>query len=345
MQILYFLQALTSRIPLSIDVSFSALECFEQCSEKYRLRYRERLTSEKIASPLFFGTAIDAAVELFLLKRKVNLTEKELDLLLYEDAYSMFDKTMREQNGVLLERNPLCEYFYSDFDPNILLPEDFKALTKAYPSISDWEEFFAYCKKYIKTHGELTQGTKIAFNNLCWLSLYRKGEMMLKAYERDILPEIQEVFNIQKEVQLLNESGDKLRGKIDFIASFKDDPSLRHICDNKTSSEAYKADSVANSVQLAIYCEAEACDRASYVVLEKKMRLKEPKARTQLIKDSISDEHKQKTFDIIEQKLNNIACAEFHKKNSPKDCHFFGKKCPYYGLCWEGKMDGLKKKD
>jgi hypothetical protein len=345
MQILYFLQALTSRIPLSIDVSFSALECFEQCSEKYRLRYRERLTSEKIASPLFFGTAIDAAVELFLLKRKVNLTEKELDLLLYEDAYSMFDKTMREQNGVLLERNPLCEYFYSDFDPNILLPEDFKALTKAYPSISDWEEFFAYCKKYIKTHGELTQGTKIAFNNLCWLSLYRKGEMMLKAYERDILPEIQEVFNIQKEVQLLNESGDKLRGKIDFIASFKDDPSVRHIVDNKTSSEPYKSDSVANSVQLAIYCEAETCNRAAYVVMEKKMRIKEPRARTQIVKDTITEEHKQKTFDIVEQKLNNIACGNFSKKDSPKECHFFGKPCEFFNLCWHGKMDGLKKRN
>jgi hypothetical protein len=333
------------KVPLSIDVSFSALDCFEQCSEKYRLRYRERLTSEKIPSPLFFGTAVDAAVELFLLKRKVNLTEKELDLLLNEDAYSVFDKTMREQNGALLEKNPLCEYFYSDFDPNILLPEDFKALTKSYPSITDWEEFFAYCKKSIKTHGELKPGSKIAFNNLCWLSLYRKGEMMLKAYERDILPEIQEVFDIQKEVQLLNESGDRLRGKIDFIASFKDDPSLRHICDNKTSSEAYKADSVANSIQLAIYCEAEACDRASYVVMEKKMRLKEPKARTQLIKDTISDEHKQKTFDIIEQKLNNIACAEFYKKDSPKECHFFGKPCEFFNLCWHGRMDGLKKRD
>jgi RecB family exonuclease len=168
---------------------------------------------------------------------------------------------------------------------------------------------------------------------------------MLKAYEKDILPEIEEVFDIQKEVELLNQSGDKLRGKIDFIASFKDDPNLRYICDNKTSSEPYKADSVASSIQLAIYCEAEACDRASYVVMEKKMRLKEPKARTQVIKDVISEDHKQKTFDIVEQKLNNIACGEFSKKQSPKECHFFGKPCEFFNLCWHGRMDGLKKRD
>ena len=265
---------------MSINVSYSALECFEQCSEKYRLRYEEKLSSEKIPSPLFFGTAIDAALELFLLKKKVDLSEKELDLLLNETAYSIFNKTMREQNGQLLEKNPLCEYFYSDFDPNILSKGDYQYLTDIYPSVVDWQDFFIYCKTYIKTHGELKIGSKIAFNNLCWLSLCRKGEMMLKAYEKDILPEIHQVFDIQKEINLTNGSGDQLRGKIDFIASFKDDPDLRYLVDNKTSSEAYKSDSVANSIQLAIYCEAEACDRAAYAVMEKKIRLKEPKANT-----------------------------------------------------------------
>lgn len=326
---------------MSINVSFSALDCFEQCSEKYRLRYREKLSSEKISSPLFFGTAIDAAVELLLLKKKRNLSDKELDLLLTEDAFSVFDKTMKEQNGILLERNPLCEYFYSDFDHSLLTEEDFSYLKKAYPSILDWEEFFVYCKKYIKTHGELKTGSKITFNNLCWLSLYRKGEMMLKAYAQNILPEIEEVFDIQKEVELINESGDKLRGKIDFIASFKDDPTARLIIDNKTSSEAYKSDSVANSVQLAIYCEAETCNRAAYAVLEKKVRIKEPKIRTQIIKDTISEDFTNKVFAEIDEKLSKISKEEFYKKDNPKDCFFFGKSCPYYDLCWNNSYKGL----
>ena len=330
---------------MSINVSYSALECYEQCSEKYRIRYEDRLTSEKIPSPLFFGTAIDAAVELLLLKKKVMLNDKELDLLLTEDAYSVFDKTMKEQNGHLLERNPLCEYFYSDFDSSVLTKEDYKSLTKTYPSILDWEEFFIYCKKYIKTHGELKIGSRIAFNNLCWLSLYRKGELMLAAYEKDILPEIAEVFDIQKDIALINESGDKLRGKIDFIASFKDDPNTRYLVDNKTSSAAYKDDSVATSTQLAIYCEAENCDRGAYAVMEKKLRIKEPRARTQLIKDKVSDEQKQKVFDKVEIQLNNISRREFHKKDSPKDCHFFGRKCEFFDLCWHGSVDGLKKRD
>lgn len=330
---------------MSINVSYSALECFEQCSEKYRLRYRERLSSEKIPSPLFFGSAIDAAIELLLLRKKQCLSERELDLLLTEDAYSIFDKTMREQNGQLLERNPLCEYFYSDFDITLLTKEDFSYLSKAYPSIEDWNDFFTYCKKYIKTHGELKPGSRIAFNNICWLSLYRKGELMIAAYEKDILPEIHEVFDIQKEIELVNDSGDKLRGKIDFIASFRDEPTIKYLVDNKTSSESYKEDSVANSVQLAIYCEAEACDRGAYAVLEKKMRMREPRARTQLIKDKVSDEQKQKVFDKLEIQLNNISRDNFSKKDSPKECHFFGRSCEFFNLCWNGKIDGLKKRN
>lgn len=328
----------------NINVSFSALETYEQCSEKYRLRYEERIVSEKIPSPLFFGSAIDSAVELFLLQKKKILSDKELDLLLNENAYSMFDKCMSEQNGILLEKNPDCEYFYSDFEPSILKAEDLTKLSKLYPSIQDFFEFFNKCKIKLKEKEDLSKNSKILFNHLCWMSLYRKGELLLKAYEESILPEIEEVFDIQKEIELLNESGDRLRGKIDFIASFKDRPDIIYICDNKTSSEAYRDDSVSNSTQLSIYSEAENSSNACYVVLQKKIRIKEPRVRTQIIKDTISEEQKQKTFDFVENKLNNIANKVFHKKDFPKECAFFGKTCEYFSLCWHGSMNGLRKK-
>jgi CRISPR/Cas system-associated exonuclease Cas4 (RecB family) len=329
---------------VAYSVSFSALECYEQCSEKYRLRYIERLSSEKIPSPLFFGTAIDSALELLLLQKKELLTDKELDLQLNETAHSIFDKTMREQDGKLLERNPLCDYFLSDFDPAILKIEDLKLLEKSYPAITDFFEFFESCRAVLKQRRELKTGSRIVFNHMCWLSLYRKGELLLEAYARDILPQIHQVYSIQKDISLTNGSGDTLRGKIDYIASFKETPEYKRIMDNKTSSEAYGADAVTNSVQLAIYCEAEGIDGAGYSVLEKKIRVKEPKARTQLILGTISDEQKQKTFDIVEEKLNNIASEKYEKKASPKECFSFGKKCEFYNLCWNGDTSGIKKR-
>ena len=329
---------------MSLKVSFSRLERYKQCSESYRLSVEERLSGIKINSPLFFGSAIDAAVELFLLKKKEELTEKELTLTLTEDAYSMFDKTMREQNGVLLEKNPLCDYFASDFDPAIYKSGDLLLLQKQYPSISDFFGFWESCNATIQARRELNPSDRVLFNHMNWLSLYRKGELMLAAYETEILPQIHKVYAIQKEIQLKNAAGDELNGKIDFIASFTDEPDKVFICDNKTSSKPYPESSVSNSPQLAIYCEAEGVPRGAFIVMEKKIRVKEPKTRVAIIKDDIYEDLKEIMFDNLDETLHNIAKREFHKKQSPKDCWLFGKPCEFFDLCWRSDDSKVRRR-
>jgi CRISPR/Cas system-associated exonuclease Cas4 (RecB family) len=329
---------------LTLKISHSRIERYKQCSESYRLYSEERLSGVLINSPLFFGTAIDNAVELFLLKKKEELTERELSLMLTDDAYSVFDKTMREQNGVLLERNPLCDYFASDFEPSILKAEDLLHLQRQNPGISDFFDFWERTNKAIQADKPLSESTRIVFNQLNWLSLYRKGELLLKAFETDILPQIHKVYAIQKEIQLTNSAGDELNGKIDFIASFTDAPELQFVCDLKTSSKAYPENSVSRSPQLNIYCEAEDIPRASYIVLEKKIRIKEPRIRTQILKDETYDDLKEIIFAEIDEVLHNIAERKFQKKSSPKECHFFGKPCEFFNLCWRGDSSGLQKR-
>jgi hypothetical protein len=326
-----------------LKVSHSRLERYKQCSESYRLYSEERLSGIKINSPLFFGSAIDAALELFLLKKKVLLTERELSLQLEETAFTMFDKTMREQNGIQLETNPLCDYFASDFDPNVFKVEDLKLLDNTY-NLSDYFQFWEDCNKQIQLKKELHNSDRVIFNHMNWLSLYRKGELLLAAYEAEILPEIEEVFEIQKETQLKNAAGDELNGKIDFTASFKTEPGVKYVSDHKTSSKAYTDDSVVNSPQLNIYCEAEDIPRGAFVVLEKKIRIKEPKVRTAIIKDTIDEGKKEIIFDEIDKVLHNIASREFHKMESPKKCYFYGKRCEFYELCWQGDSSKVQKR-
>ena len=329
---------------MSLKVSFSRLERYKQCSESYRLSVEERLSGTKINSPLFFGSAIDAAVELFLLKKKEDLTEKELSLILTEDAYSMFDKTMREQNGVLLERNPLCDYFASDFDPALLQIDDLKLLQKQYPSIVDFFQFWEVSNKTIQARRELNSSDRVLFNHMNWLSLYRKGELMLAAYETEILPQIHKVYAIQKEIQLKNEAGDELNGKIDFIASFTDEPDKVFIVDLKTSSKPYTEAAVEESIQLVIYCEAEGIPNASYAVLQKKIRVKEPRVRTQLLRGDFTQDHVESVFSQLDGDLHKIATREFVKKESPRECYFFGKQCPFFGVCWQGDFSKVVKR-
>jgi PD-(D/E)XK nuclease superfamily len=329
---------------MNLKVSHSRLERFKQCSESYRLYYEENLCGIKIASPLFFGSAIDAAVELFLLKKKVELTERELSLMLNETAYSMFDKTMREQNGQLLERNILCDYFASDFEPSILKIEDLALLKTQYPYCLDFFGFWENINLSIQAKKHIQDSERILFNHLNWLSLYRKGEMLLKAYEIEILPKIHTVFEIQKDTKLVNAAGDELHGKIDFIASFTDAPNLKYIIDLKTSSKPYPEDAVESSTQLVIYSQAEDIPNASYAVLEKKIRIKEPRVRTQLLRGDFTQDHVDAVFDIIDSSVHKIAAREFYKKESPRLCHFYGKRCEFYDLCWHNDYSKVKKR-
>jgi hypothetical protein len=95
---------------------------------------------------------------------------------------------------------------------------------------------------------------------------------------------------------------------------------------------------------LHIYCEAEDIPRGCFVVLEKKLRIKEPKVRLQVIKDDMPEDLKEIIFDNIDKELHNIAERKFQKKTSPKDCWLFGKPCMFYNLCWKGDSSGLQKR-
>ena len=190
----------------------------------------------------------------------------------------------------------------------------------------------------------LTDDEFILYNYINWLSLHEKGKLLLQAYKTDILPQISEVYSIQKEIEIKSDLGDVIGGKIDLIASFTDKPDVPFICDNKTSSTAYKEDSVRESEQLATYAEAEQNFNAAYLVVEKKLRVKEPRTRTQVIKDTIPVSTIEKTLDIYGQLCESIEAAGDNIENYPQNwdsCFDYGKVCAYYSICKHNNSEHL----
>lgn len=329
---------------MTYKLSYSSISTFEECSEKWRLKYIDKYRSTEINSPLFFGSALDASFEYLLLGKKHELTEDELTLLTTKSVYDVFDLAMNVQDGNTLPDNPNCVYFASDFDPDLLTIANLAELKKYDGDITDYFLFFSQCRELIKAKKSLPLADQRLHNLMCWMSLYNKGIMMIDQYKQDIIPQIREVYAIQKNVLMENASGDLVRGKIDFVCSFEDDPNTKYIVDNKTSSEPYAADSVANSLQLAIYCESEKIDMAAYVVAEKKLRKKDPRVRVNIIKGKVSEESFNAAFDKIDKTLYNIHEGNFFKKNSDRECYSFGRKCEFYKLCWYNNEEGLVKK-
>lgn len=330
-----------------IRLSHSAAEKYKTCSYMYKLHYIDKLRPEGVGSALFMGSAIDDALNYMLLEKKKKLSKDDKDFLAkYDSPEDAFLKTFKtfKHNGeeIDISTSPKAEYFKSDLDTSVLEEDDYEKLREFDPEVEDHEAYIEEIQGFIKEKKTLDEQDQRLYNYICWLSLRKKGLLLIQAYRDDILPQIAETHSIQERVHLPNENGDSLIGFIDAVVSFVDDPNTKVVLDNKTSSTKYKDDSVATSPQLATYCEYKGLDSAAYAVVEKKLRKKEPRTRTQLIIDKVADETYDDTFDKYEEVLAGIKAEEF-EKNYESGCFFFGKPCAYYRYCRsEGKvMDGL----
>jgi len=333
-----------------LKLSHSAKEKFLACPEKWRLYYKEKLRTTKMNSALFFGRAIDEALNCLLLEKKDNLSDEEKKLVgkhkeVYEKEMSIVE---HNREKVMLAMNKNCLYFKSDFDTSLLDLDDIKKITELseklnYPGIFNVESFLLYCQERIKNKKLLDDTEQVLYNFIGWNCLFRKGEILIDAYRTNILPQIERVYNIQDKVELPDDE-DIFIGYIDFVASFIDEPGVKYVCDNKTSSKPYKKDSVRTSEQLAVYSEYKEINNCAFIILEKKLRKKSPRVRTSIIKDEINEEQKNKTFDSISEVYYNIKEENFYKNTD--NCFQYGRPCEYYKLCYYGdKKDLVKLED
>lgn len=334
----------------SVQLSHSAVNKYNECSEKYRLHYIEKLRTKYCSSALFFGSACDRAFERYLIEKKDNLTKEEKEML-KQTPIEIFDEQFKVANNaegeLQIAKSEYAQYFNSDIDVSLLTDDDL-AEAQNWASELGFEEidadtFVGEVKAARRAKKPLSDDETKLYNYLCWMSLRRKGHILVEAYGKDIMPQILKVHTIQERVEL-TEDNHKYIGFIDFTAEFVDEPNVIYTCDNKTSSQPYPEDSVKESGQLASYCEFKGNDKAAYVVVEKKLRKRNPRYRTQVIRDTIPEETFEKVFDNVGDVLYNVENGKFEKRADSKECFFFGRKCDYFNVCWKDDPTGLVKK-
>ena len=332
-----------------MKLSYSGNSKYGLCPRKYKHHYIDRLRTNSLPSPLFFGGALDEAFSRLLLEKKPFLTDSELDMQLNYTAEECFERKMLEvsNNGELvkLAMSPHAEYFSSDFSPELIAGKQLGLLQlveKSY-SLSDFIDFHESCKEQLRARKKLQKDDQILYNYLSWLSLVEKGKLMVSAYRTDVLPQISTVYDIQKPISIKNEDGDEINGLIDVICSFTEEPDRKFVTDNKSSSKPYEENSVVESEQLATYCEAEKIPDAAFIVVQKKLFKKSPVIRTQVITGTIPEEKYVKTFDMYSKTVYNVQTELFPQNWD--SCFAFGRTCEFFKLCKYNKMDGLIKMD
>ncbi len=328
-------------------LSHTAKETYLTCPQKWKLYYQDKLRSTLIGSALFFGSAIDEALNRLLLEKKSELTEEEKALMEFTPEatfVSSFSQARVANETVRIATSEQAMYYKSDLDIDLLDDGDYKDI-EDFGSIveiilknrSDVEAFTEECQELFKKG--VDTDTQRMYNYICWLSLKQKGLMLIDAYRKQVMPEIEEVFDVQKRISL-PDGDDEFMGYIDAILSFNSESGVKYVCDNKTSSRPYKQDSVQTSEQLACYSEHEENDKCAFIVLEKKLRKREPKVRSNIIKDTMPEETINDTFDKITEVFEGVSEEKFEKNFDA--CYQYGRKCEYYDYCRTGDLKNLK---
>lgn len=170
-----------------------------------------------------------------------------------------------------------------------------------------------------------------------WNNILQRGYNSIEVYEKEVLPQIAEVLEVQKRGTLDNGEGDTFEFIVDAIVKLHDGRVV--LLDNKTASAKYPKNKVIKSQQLSLYLENYPDIKyAGYAVLIKNPD-KEKGMTHQFMVDEIPEETKQNSFDLLEDTLYKIKKEQF--PCNYKSCKAFGKPCEYSRACQYGDYSGL----
>jgi len=253
-------------------LSHSSVRTFTECARKYDFHYNKRLRGRNIHGALLYGSSIDLALNHLVETKDLN------------ESIKIFDKSFNNQfiNGVSTYLPLATNVVYSvkDFDVDLLKEEDYQHYEKVQLEFgkmgSQYSDPDVELKKLVELKkqggfGKFTKQQKQIYNLINWLSLRRKGHVMLQSYATKVLPRIKRVIAVQKKSELVNDQGDSVVYIIDLIVEWED--GKIYLMDNKTSSIDYEEDSAMKSQQLVLYYHAEKeeskLDGVGFIVLNK----------------------------------------------------------------------------
>ncbi len=288
---------------MAIQLSYSAAQRYLTSPRSYYLHYILKLRPSELSSALLFGNAVDQAVNLLLTQKQ---EEKPINL---EEAKQVFltEWIGQQVNGkyVDLRRPGVVKFSKADLDESLIEYSDIPA-----------DEARA------------------------WHSLYEKGNMILEAYVAQVLPRIQKVLFVQKNIHIKNPDGDAFVGLVDFCAVFEDGKT--YIFDNKTSSVKYAANATDESEQLATYYEALrdtlTIDGVGYVVLPKAIRKKKlPLVPIEIMVGPVHEAVIERTFEMYDGVLEGVKLGKF--PCTPDKCCSTPWGCSYRRYCESDGQD------
>ncbi len=362
--------------------SFSQYSRYSTCPKSYRWYYVEKYRETSFTAFLPFGSAVDLALNAILgsIKDGVDMVDYKA---VFDDAWT--HPFINKQKLYLVD-NVDVGYKADDMEVGLIYPNDFlfiKAKAAELVPEADGVTFEQLAEQLQlglkqKKYKAFSKEHHRMLNILYWFSMRRKGHLMLEAYVRDIVPQIDEVVSTQQKISLTKPNGDSVIGYVDAVLRLKGH-SEPVVVDNKTSARPYEQEDVADSPQLGQYCYALDLTKAAYAVMLKAIKLNkkktcvicnkmtttthktcnepgattkrcngafveelDPIATTQLFVDVITPTMQESIIENIDEITQAIEAKVF-PPNLNSCNNTYGGRCPFYNLCYNKSTEGLVK--
>ena len=302
--------------------SYSQSSTFMRCGKHWEWKYKEKMEPLMEGSSLYFGTAVDQAV-MEMLEGKDNF------LTVFSDRwYSTEKKKGKEKFYYQIYDSPDIIYSYNDFDEHVLSDEDIGSMQSWLDElkIGTGKDPIDYMKevsgKKKSKYKSPTANELRYFNRVSWLSLKRKGELLISHFHKEFYPYVTKTVSTQQFATIKDSAtGDMIMGALDFVATLniktlrdkghdipEDIPDeATVIVDLKTASRRYTTENIDLSEQLPLYLALSKgqynTDLVGYAVLIKNLS-KDSEAFCKDCGNKKSGRHK--TCDAV---VNKIRCG------------------------------------
>ena len=364
---------------MSFRTSYSQNSTYINCSKHWHYAYVEKWESGVMGASLYFGSAMDAGVTAML--------EGKSDWLnVFKDrwhrAYSFGTATQ-------VYDNPEVVYSNKDFDEYVFEPKDIVTLEQyvvelnlnSLNPIQLYKDIAARKKNPYKS---ISAVELQFFNRASWLSLRRKGELLLNAFHTQFYPKITKVVSTQQRGTITDQgTGDSIVGYIDMVLEIQG-YNKPIIFDLKTAAQPYDQEDIDLTQQLTLYSAMKGqdygTDLVGYVVLCKNIPKEDvsycskcshkkngrhktcdsvltdgsrcngtwidTKVCSPQIQVLVQQKSQEQINDLLIDSGNIILAMKngINYKDTSKCNNWYGGTCPYKDLCWKGDSSGLRKK-
>lgn len=253
-----------------MKTSYSQSNMYIQCPMAWSFKYIHKYDSLTEGASLAFGSAVDAAV--------MDMLEGKTEYLLtFKDKWF---NAIRNRKPYPIFDNPNIVYSHADFDEQVLEDKDFYQMSAWAKELNfniEKEDVVSKFKEIDKQkknpYKNLTKEEQVYFNRCSWLSLKRKGILLIDAFKEQFYPRVKKVISTQKFGNISDPNeGDRIMGYIDMVLEIEgfDKPV---IFDLKTAARPYKKEQIELTEQLTLYAamkgEEYNTNLVGYVVLVK----------------------------------------------------------------------------